>query len=422
MKPTATKILIGTLANLLLCFNAFAVSDALKIKIISGSYSDETVIRFLPSATPAFDGSYDAYKLFSASAVSPAMFTRLDSVTAMSINALPLFSGQTNIKVYTHIKVAGTYTLQSIELGTGFQGGTEITLEDLQTGALYSFKNGQSVTLAMAVNTVNSPNRFVIHFSPSMIITSSDASSHGHNDGSIYLSKPGNANWNYILKDVYGVTVSSSSSINDNILISGLYAGDYTVYTSGYGCLPDSAFVIVGQASLLPIDASFWNSNDTVTAGRSGILFSNTSTGASFYSWDFGDGSISDSISPFHQYYTAGTFMVNLVAADSFGRNSSYSKVIVVTADLSTGILNADNQSSLLVYENEGALQIRIASDRASGIIVHVFNAFGQLAGSFKADNSNSLSESLALSSSGVYTVQAMIGNKVESKKISYIK
>ena len=160
-KKTATGIL-----GLFLAITANAsITDALKVKVINGSTTDETVIRFLPSATTTFDGSYDAYKMFSASPTVPATFTRIDPVSPLSINALPALTAFTDVDLYIHVKVAGTYTLQASELGA-FLPSTKIVLEDKQDGTFYYFKNGSSVTFPMTVNTVNSASRFVIHFRP----------------------------------------------------------------------------------------------------------------------------------------------------------------------------------------------------------------------------------------------------------------
>ncbi len=44
--------------------------------------------------------------------------------------------------------------------------------------------------------------------------------------------------------------------------------------------------------------------------------FNNTSTGATSYQWNFGDGSTSTSKDPSHEYTTSGTFTVTLTATN----------------------------------------------------------------------------------------------------------
>lgn len=68
----------------------------------------------------------------------------------------------------------------------------------------------------------------------------------------------------------------------------------------------------------LPV-ADFTAIPDTVCA-TTPVSFSNSSTGASTYSWNFGDGSaLSTATSPSHPYTTAGTYTVQLIATTAFG-------------------------------------------------------------------------------------------------------
>jgi PKD repeat protein len=419
MKSTAKKIIISILASLVLCLNANAISDALKVKIVNGTSTDETIIRFVTTATNGFDGSWDAYKMFSTSTVVPAMFTRIDSLTNLSINAMPDLTSLNKVALFIHIKVAGTYTLQATELGTGFQPGVKITLEDLSTGQLYNFKGGSSVTLPMTVNTAGSANRFVVCLTPPMSIAASNASCNGLANGSITASKPGNNDWNYQLQDVSGTIVNAATAINETTVISSLAAGSYTLFTSSATSFPDTSVITITEPAA--IIAAF-NSIDSVLLSSAEILFTNNSTNASLYSWDFGDGSISDSISPLHQYYTSGTYLVSLVAADTHGCSSSFSKIITVSPDLSTGIAGNEVSNGLYVFQNEGALQINIRSGNASKMTVFVYNRIGQAIASYSTQDSGSFSETVQLNTSGTYIVQALIDNKLQSQQITIIK
>jgi hypothetical protein len=250
MRPTAKKIIISILASTVLFLQANALSDALKIRIIKGTYTDETVVRFVPTATTAFDGSWDAYKVFSSSPVIPSIYTRLDSLTELSINAFPSLTAQKSIPLYLHIKTAGIYTLQSIELGTGFSAGCRMTLEDLATGVLYNFSGGNTATFNLTTNTLNSPNRFVIHITPRIHISVSNARTPGFSDGTVNIIKAGNFNWNYSLKNTEGDIVVSGNSSNETTVISGLSAGDYVLYTSGPAELQDSSALTISEPAI----------------------------------------------------------------------------------------------------------------------------------------------------------------------------
>lgn len=60
------------------------------------------------------------------------------------------------------------------------------------------------------------------------------------------------------------------------------------------------------------------------------VIFSNTSTNATSYSWDFGDGNASDEKNPTHRYSQAGTYTVTLVAENPSERKQ-YQETIKVT-------------------------------------------------------------------------------------------
>ena len=76
------------------------------------------------------------------------------------------------------------------------------------------------------------------------------------------------------------------------------------------------------------------------------IDFTNSSTGATSYIWDFGNGDTSSIISPTYSYSYPGSFPVTLVAYNSFG--CSDDKIIGPIIINPTPILNAVVDSSLI--------------------------------------------------------------------------
>ncbi|MGB0166605.1 MAG: PKD domain-containing protein, partial [Luteibaculum sp.] len=65
--------------------------------------------------------------------------------------------------------------------------------------------------------------------------------------------------------------------------------------------------------------AFFTSSPSTVFADEDPVDFVNLSTGADFYTWDFGDGNKSTEESPSHFYSAPGTYDVQLIADNEFG-------------------------------------------------------------------------------------------------------
>lgn len=64
------------------------------------------------------------------------------------------------------------------------------------------------------------------------------------------------------------------------------------------------------------------------------ITFTNTSSNAISYSWDFGDGNTSTLESPSNNYTSPGTWSVTLVATNSAGATTVISKTVATTAEV----------------------------------------------------------------------------------------
>jgi len=97
-------------------------------------------------------------------------------------------------------------------------------------------------------------------------------------------------------------------------------AGVYTVslaVTDTHGCtdtLVDSNYMTVSKP-----DASFYMDDSVSICPPLTVHFINTSTGATSYSWTFGDGSSSLGFSPTDLYITTGYFPITLIVTNSYG-------------------------------------------------------------------------------------------------------
>src|SRR5690606_21354765 len=62
------------------------------------------------------------------------------------------------------------------------------------------------------------------------------------------------------------------------------------------------------------------------------VVFTNESTGATGFSWDFGDGSTATEANPVHYYTAPGEYQVRLVATTDFGCLDTFALGETVTA------------------------------------------------------------------------------------------
>ncbi len=104
------------------------------------------------------------------------------------------------------------------------------------------------------------------------------------------------------------------------------------------------AFFYIGLLGLMAGVASCNNDDDDMElrepiAGFNFIVtdltvqFSNISTNATIYAWDFGDGNTSTEANPTHTYATAGNYTVELTASNAAGSTSISRDVSVATAE-----------------------------------------------------------------------------------------
>ena len=79
----------------------------------------------------------------------------------------------------------------------------------------------------------------------------------------------------------------------------------------------------------LPVSDFTINNQSQCLRGNS-FSFTNKSTGAIAYTWDFGDGNTNSAVDPQYAYSKADTFYVELTAVSSFGCTSTYSDMVYI--------------------------------------------------------------------------------------------
>ena len=125
-----------------------------------------------------------------------------------------------------------------------------------------------------------------------------------------------------------GGSPSSSSIENPTVLYStpGTYSVTLTVSNSaGSNTVTQSNYITVS-----PLPASGFSSSILGAIAT----FTNTSTNASSYLWDFGDGETSTQISPSHTYANNGTYTVTLVSTGPCGTASDTQTITIITVNI----------------------------------------------------------------------------------------
>ncbi|MEL6864485.1 MAG: S8 family serine peptidase [Bacteroidota bacterium] len=152
------------------------------------------------------------------------------------------------------------------------------------------------------------------------------------------------------------------------------------------------------------------------------IAFSNTSTDASSYLWDFGDGATSTDENPSHIFAEPGTYNVSLVVKNSAGCSDAFATTLeigespVSTADL-TGAF-----AGISVYPNPAQSHVFVDFDleEAQQVTITLYDILGKEV--IRIDEQNRSREQLRIdlpeAASGLYYLQFKIGNQSISKKL----
>ncbi len=143
-------------------------------------------------------------------------------------------------------------------------------------------------------------------------------------------------------------------AVSSYISITGNTADDYGYYYYFYDWEVEqaacSSAMIPVTASVLPLGVSDFTFN---TNGFD-VQFTDHSTAANTYAWDFGDGTTSTEANPTHQYSQDGTYTVSLTITNDCGNFSSSSEVVINTVGIS------QVNSSISVYPNPAQNEILI--------------------------------------------------------------
>ncbi len=104
---------------------------------------------------------------------------------------------------------------------------------------------------------------------------------------------------------------------------SNLYTtpGNYTVKLVAYDASGNADTALyVNFITVVPKPSASFHSNITTSCPDNNVFsFTNTSTGAATYLWDFGDGTTSTLVNPTHSFTYAGVVTVTLVATGTYG-------------------------------------------------------------------------------------------------------
>lgn len=241
---------------------------------------------------------------------------------------------------------------------------------------------------------------------------------------------PVGAVWNYIGANFPLIELYSPDESHPSV--AGSYAAACCFYTSLFRKNPE---LITDDYGLSPIDATNirsavktivyddfleWHIGEydpvadfNYAVSESGeVTFTNLSTNAINYEWNFGDGNTSTETDPVHSYISSGTFTITLIA-----NYCSYSDTMTsnVTVDVPTSINLLNMDKIISVYPNPVSNQLIINITEFEKLAI--VNSIGQNFTPFYSITGETTSIDFSTFAPGIYFLSITIeGNTVTQK------
>ena len=349
--------------------------NLMKVAIVShNGQRDEAAIRFTSGASDHFDNGYDAHKLFSTNWTVPSLSSVMNDTNDMAVNSLGDLTQPTSIPLRAKTSQPGTFTLNFSGINS-FKASTCLILEDLETGVFTNLQTDTSYSFFLS-DTAEAP-RFLLHFTPGIEVSATDATCNGYTNGSATAIATGTGPWGVSWFDQSGQLIHSDSTTTGIANLLGVSAGQYTVNfaTASGSCPVSTEIAVVDQPNELV--ALFKPDEDTLDLKYgTTVNFLNNSSGANNYYWEFGDGFSSTFAAPTHTYNDPGLYTVDLTISSGVCSANYSDQVLVI--DLSTSVEEIELFDLVKVWNAQGVINIDLNLDRRENVSVRLLNALGQ--------------------------------------------
>jgi len=153
------------------------------------------------------------------------------------------------------------------------------------------------------------------------------------------------------------------------------------------------------------------------------VVFTNTSTGATSYTWNFGDLSSSSAVAPTHIYAANGNYTVTLIAT-----NGSCSDTTTINVTVAVGIDEINNISGVNLFPNPAndIATVTIALTESAKVSVNIFDVTGKLINTVYNGQMNAGSNNVTIETadmpSGIYFTTINSGKYSKTLKLVVVK
>ncbi len=328
---------------------------------------DKTVVAFNSAATDSFDTQYDADKI-AGSQGRHNLYTTLSNGKWMGINTLNSVTTTNTVSVGFEPGVSANYSFTFGNVNT-FDPTTYIYLEDLQQQVMFNVRSGNYL---FSADSGEDRNRFVLHFTPPVVINALDATC--GTLGNINITQPGTANWTYTLADGNN-TIISNGALNQNMPLNiNAQPGAYTLTLTDNNGYTVTKIIQVNGAQAT---SAAFNPSNTTVAAQTQLAFTNTSQNANTFNWNFGDGTASSLVSPVHTYSLPGVYTVELTATNTTGCTATTTQAITVTSNATA--INTLTENGISLWSNKNDVYIDFSNTGNNvDALIKIYDVLGQ--------------------------------------------
>jgi len=405
--------------------------ELFRLQASGNSMKSETAVYFDPNGSMYFNSDYDALSLGSDPGFLGIVVNLSD--TAYTIKGLPPLTQNVSMPVKTITGTTGSYQITAADL-QNLPAGACIKLHDKYMNSDWDLRTGP---YNCTLNDTETVSRFVLNITidPSLSVTGNSQNPTCVNSANGYMvasATLGSAPWNYYWKDANNNIIKTSLNKTTADTLLNANGGNYSVDVNTVGSCNNGSVSFTLQGSL-SANAAFTPSttidsliNDTVS-----IYFTNTSTNASSYVWDFGDGTEATTASMYHTYTGAGTYTVALMAYDqTCGDTSVYYQTITIdttSSSSTTGIksLTVVQKNGMEINRDAAGYYVQFNYQTKTNAVISVQNLLGEkVVADIKQDNvaNNKTYVSLGNTENNVLiiSVNTSSGEKTFRKVINY--
>ena len=235
-------------------------------------------------------------------------------------------------------------------------------------------------------------------------------SCNGMNDGALQVNSTTGGNGPYTF-------VWSNNNTTSGI--NNLGSGTYTLSTTdANGCVRVDSYNL---DITYPVTASFSFTDDTLYLSDGGeMTVNNTSIGGSTYTWEYGDGSLAETVpDAVHIYTSTGVYQVSLVVLNGPCSDTVVHQLVVIDTMATTGVHVQNNSANNVWLENniqQPALNFNFEKETPVSIVI--YNELGQVLNNEKVNATKRVLLNTSGLSNGIYFVQCLYNNTGRTFKL----